>query len=243
MYFSHHKLHNRSLCLPSKADILPEEKQDIELLEQVLKKALKIRSTSEAHKELHPDSKPPNERNNKALINYTIKEEDKRKLVQSVPLSETYKKPIHHRRAGGIVTHGAPWTRPVLVRKGPTAHPVVNGRPSVPKSASAKISSTRSLQNMCVKAKNTKESSEDNSPSVSCQEVSASGKDGKVPTGSVQSKEQWYVCDQIFVVCKHELFFNQQLRTLYFSKYNNAFIQEECIKLIKSDSKDIYNVI
>lgn len=200
----HHKLHNRSLCLPSNADILPEEKQDIELLEQVLKKALKIRSTSEAHKELHPDSKHPNERQNKALINYTVKEKDKRKLVQSVPLSETYKKPIHHRRAGGNVT---PWTRPLLVRKGPTAHPVVNGRPSVPKSDSAKISSTRSQQKMCVKAKNAKGSSEDNSPSVSCQEVSASGKDGKVTTGSVQSKEQWYVCDQIviFVVCKHEL--------------------------------------
>ncbi len=203
----HHKLHNRSLFLPSKADILPEEKQEIELLEKVLKKALKIRSTSEAHKELHPDSKHPNERKNKALINYTVKEEDKRKLVKSVPLSETYKKPIHHRRAGGNVTHGAPWTQPVLVRKGPTAHPVVNGRPSVPKSTSAKISSTRSLQKMCVKATNAEESSEDNSPSVSCQEVSASGKDGKVTTASVQSKEQWYVYDQIvmFVVCKHEI--------------------------------------
>ncbi|XP_058625167.1 uncharacterized protein LOC131536333 isoform X1 [Onychostoma macrolepis] len=165
------------------ADILPEEKQEIELLEQVLKKALKIRSTSEAHKELQPDSKHPNERKNKALINYTAKEEDKRKLVKSVPLSETYKKPIHHGRAGG--------TRPVLVLKGPTVHPVFNGRPSVPKSASAKISSTRSQQKMCVKAINAKESSEDNFPSVSCQEVSASGKDGKVTTGSVQSKEQW----------------------------------------------------
>uniref|UniRef100_A0A8C1M0X9 Tubulin epsilon and delta complex protein 2 n=1 Tax=Cyprinus carpio TaxID=7962 RepID=A0A8C1M0X9_CYPCA len=164
------------------ADLLPGEKQEIELLEQVLKKALKIRSTSEAHKELRP-----NERKNKALFNYTVKEEDKRKLVKSVPLSETCKKPIHQRRAGGNVTHGGPWTRPVLVRKGPTAHPVVNGRPSVSKSASAKISSTRSQQKMCVKATN----AEDNSPLVSCQEVSASGKDGEVSTGSVRSKEQW----------------------------------------------------
>ncbi|XP_016351213.1 uncharacterized protein LOC107695706 isoform X1 [Sinocyclocheilus anshuiensis] len=173
------------------ADTLPEEKQEIELLEQVLKKALKIRSTSEAHKELHPDSKHPNERKNTALINYTVKEGDKRKLVESVPLSEMCKKPIHQRRVGGDLTHGAPWTRPVLVRKRPTAHQVVSGRPSVPKSASAKISSTRFQQKMCVKATNAEESSEDNSPSVSCQEVSASGKDGKVTTGSVQSKEQW----------------------------------------------------
>lgn len=186
----HHKLHNRSLFLPPKADLLPGEKQEIELLEQVLKKALKIRSTSEAHKELRP-----NERKNKALFNYTVKEEDKRKLVKSVPLSETCKKPIHQRWAGGNVTHGGPWTRPVLVRKGPTAHPVVNGRPSVSKSASAKISSARSQQKMCVKATN----AEDNSPLVSCQEVSASGKDGEVSTGSVRSKEQWYVYDQIVI--------------------------------------------
>ncbi|XP_059417308.1 tubulin epsilon and delta complex protein 2 isoform X3 [Carassius carassius] len=168
------------------ADIQPEEKQEIELLEQVLKKALKIRSTSEAHKERHP-----NERKNKALVNHTGKEDDKRKLVKSVPLSETSKKSIDQRRTGGNVTHGAPWTRPVLVRKGSTAHPVVNGRPSVSKSGPARISSTQSQQKMCVKATNAEESSEDNSPSVSCQEVPASSKDGEVTAGSVCSKEQW----------------------------------------------------
>ncbi|KAL0196670.1 hypothetical protein M9458_005210, partial [Cirrhinus mrigala] len=104
-----------------------------------------------------------------------------------------YKNPNHHRRAGGNAGHGAPWTRPVLVRKGPTAHPVLKGGPSVPKSAPVKISSTEFQQKMCVKATNTKDSSEDNSPSVSCQEVSASGKDGKVTTGSTQSEEQWFV--------------------------------------------------
>ncbi|XP_073692410.1 uncharacterized protein tedc2 [Garra rufa] len=170
-------------------DIPPEEKQEIELLEQALKKALKIRSTSEVHK--NSDSKHPNENKNKTPINSTVKEEDKRKLVKSVPPSETCKKPNHHKRAGGNTAHGAPWTRPVLVRKGPTAHPVFKGRPSVPKSAPVKISSTGSQQKMCVKATKTNESSEDNSPSVSCREVSASGKDGKVATGSTQSQEQW----------------------------------------------------
>ncbi|XP_026095972.1 tubulin epsilon and delta complex protein 2 isoform X1 [Carassius auratus] len=166
------------------ADIQPEEKQEIELLEQVLKKALKIRSTSEVHKE-----RQPNERKNKALVNHTGKEEDKRKLVKSVPLSETSKKAIERRRVGGNVTHGVPWTRPVLVRKGPTAHPVVNGRPSVSKSASARISSNRPQQKMCVKATDAEEPSEDNSPSVSSQEVPASGEE--VTAGSVRSEEQW----------------------------------------------------
>lgn len=182
------------MFLPPEADIQPEEKQEIELLEQVLKKALKIRSTSEVHKE-----RQPNERKNKALVNHTGKEEDKRKLVKSVPLSETSKKAIDRRRAGGNVTHGVPWTRPVLVRKGPTAHPVVNGRPSVSKSAQARISSTRSQQKMCVKATDAEESSEDNSPSVSSQEVPASGEDGEVTAGSVRSEEQWYDYDQIVI--------------------------------------------
>lgn len=175
-------------AISTKDDIPAEEKQEIELLEQVLKKALKIRSTSEAHKEHHSDSnqkKHPNENKNKPLINCTVKEEDKRKPVKSFPPSETCKKPNHQRRAaGGNVTHGA-----VLVRKGPTAHPVFKGRPSVPKSAPVKSSSTASQQKMCVKATNAKESSEDNSPSVSCQ-VSASGKDRKFTTGSVQNA-QW----------------------------------------------------
>ncbi|KAL1278810.1 hypothetical protein QQF64_025483 [Cirrhinus molitorella] len=176
-------------AISAKDDILPEEKQEIELLEQALKKALKIRSTSEAHKELYSDSKYPNDSKTKTL-NYIVKEENKRKLVRSVPSSETCKKPNHH-RARENAAHGAPWTRPVLVRKGPTAHPVFRGRPSVPKSAPVKISSTGSQQKMCVKATNAKVSSEDNSPSVSCQDVSASGKDRRVAAGSRRSEEQW----------------------------------------------------
>ncbi|RXN24180.1 hypothetical protein ROHU_006311 [Labeo rohita] len=46
-----------------------------------------------------------------------------------------------------------------------------------------KISSTESQQKMCVKTTNAKESSEDNFPSVPCQEVPASGKDWKITTG------------------------------------------------------------
>ncbi|XP_067237379.1 tubulin epsilon and delta complex protein 2 isoform X2 [Chanodichthys erythropterus] len=153
-------------------DIPPEEKQEIELLEQVLKKALKIRSSSEAHKELHSDSNQKIQKN-KALINYTVKEEDKRKPVKSFPPSETCKKPNHYRRAaGGYVSH-----RSVLVRKGPTGD---KGRPTVPKSAPGKICSTGSQQKMCVKATNAKQSS----PSVSCQ-------DGKFTTGNVLSNAQW----------------------------------------------------
>ncbi|KAK9978493.1 hypothetical protein ABG768_020242 [Culter alburnus] len=153
-------------------DIPPEEKQEIELLEQVLKKALKIRSSSEAHKELHSDSNQKIQKN-KALINYTVKVEDKRKPVKSFPPSETYKKPNHYRRAaGGNVAHGS-----VLVRKGPTGD---KGRPTVPKSAPGKICSTGSQQKMCVKATNAKQSSS----SVSCQ-------DGKFTTGNVQSNAQW----------------------------------------------------
>ncbi|XP_050962667.1 uncharacterized protein LOC127163473 [Labeo rohita] len=178
-------------AIDTREDIPPEEKQEIDLLEQVLKKALKIRSTSEVHKDLHSDSKHPNESKNKTLVNYTVKEEDKRKLVKSVPPSEMCKKPNHHRRAGGNAGHGAPWTRPVLVRKGPNAHSVFKRRPSLPKSAPMKISSTESQQKMCVKTTNAKESSEDNFPSVPCQEVPASGKDWKITTGSTQSEEQW----------------------------------------------------
>ncbi|XP_051744201.1 tubulin epsilon and delta complex protein 2 isoform X1 [Ctenopharyngodon idella] len=163
-------------AISKKDDIPPEEKQEIELLEQVLKKALKIRSTSEAHKELHSDSnqeKHPNESKHKALINYTVKEEDKRKPVKSSPPSETCKKPNHHKQAaGGNVTHGS-----VLVRKGPTG---VTGRLTVPKSAPGKISSTGSQQKMRVKATNAKQSS----PSISCQ-------DGKFTTENVQSNAQW----------------------------------------------------
>ncbi|KAI2666861.1 Tubulin epsilon and delta complex protein 2 [Labeo rohita] len=179
-------------AIDTREDIPPEEKQEIDLLEQVLKKALKIRSTSEVHKDLHSDSKHPNESKNKTLVNYTVKEEDKRKLVKSVPPSEMCKKPNHHRRAGGNAGHGAPWTRPVLVRKGPNAHSVFKRRPSLPKSAPMKISSTESQQKMCVKTTNAKESSEDNFPSVPCQEVPASGKDWKITTGSTQSEEQWF---------------------------------------------------
>lgn len=188
----YHILHNKILSLLSKTDIPPEEKQEIELLEQVLKKALKIRSTSEAHKELHSDSnqeKHPNESKHKALINYTVKEEDKRKPVKSSPPSETCKKPNHHRQAaGGNVTHGS-----VLVRKGPTG---VTGRLTVPKSAPGKISSTGSQQKMRVKATNAKQSS----PSISCQ-------DGKFTTENVQSNAQWYVSDWIFIfiAAKYEM--------------------------------------
>ncbi|XP_043090314.1 uncharacterized protein LOC122341056 [Puntigrus tetrazona] len=150
------------------ADVLPEEKEEIELLERVLKKALKIRGASEAHK----DGKHPNEKISKGLVNYTVKEEDKRNLVKSP--SDAHKKAVHRGRAGGNVADGAPRTGPVLVRRGP----VVRGRPIIPK-----ISSARSQQKVCVKAE---ESSEDNSPSVS-----ASGEDGKVATGSVRPKEKW----------------------------------------------------
>ncbi|XP_067278929.1 tubulin epsilon and delta complex protein 2 isoform X2 [Pseudorasbora parva] len=171
-------------AISTKDDIPAEEKQEIELLEQVLKKALKIRSTSEAHKELHSDSNQkihPNESKNKPLINCDVKEEDKRKPVKSLDPSETGKKPNHHRRtSGGNVTH-----RGFLVRKGPTAHPVFKGRPSVSKSASVKTSSTAPQQKVCVKATNAK----DNSPSVSYQEVS--GKDGKLTSGYIQSDAQW----------------------------------------------------
>lgn len=157
-------------AIGTKEDIPAEEKTEIELLEQALKKALKIRSTSEAHKELHSDSnqrKQRNEGKHKPLINATVKEEDKRKLVKSSPPSETCKKPNHHRgAAGGNLTHG----------KGPNAHPVFKGRP-------VKISSQ---QKKCVKATNAEESS----PSVSCQEVS--GKDGKFTTGSAcMQNAQW----------------------------------------------------
>ncbi|CAM4335076.1 unnamed protein product [Leuciscus chuanchicus] len=167
-------------AIGTKDDIPAEEKTEIELLEQVLKKALKIRSTSEAHKELHSDSnqrKHPNVGKHKPLLNVTVKEEDKRKPVKSFPPSETCKKPNHHRgAAGGNVTHGA-----VLLRKGPNAHPVFKGKPSVPKSAPV---IPASQQKMCVKATNAEESS----PSVSCQEVS--GKDRKFTTGSMQNA-QW----------------------------------------------------
>ncbi|KAK7167146.1 hypothetical protein R3I94_001523 [Phoxinus phoxinus] len=167
-------------AIGTKDDIPAEENPEIELLEQVLKKALRIRSTSEAHKELHTDSnqrKNPNEGKHKPLSNVTVKE-DKRKPVKSFPPSETCKKPNHHRgAAGGNVTHGA-----VLLRKGPNAHPVFKGRPSVPKSAPVK---TASQQKMCVKATHAEEST---SPSVSCQEVS--GKDGKLTTGDMQNA-QW----------------------------------------------------
>lgn len=174
----YYMLRNISLSLLSKTDIPAEEKTEIELLEQVLKKALKIRSTSEAHKQLHSDSNPrkqPNVGKHKSLLNVTGKEEDKRKPVKSFPPLETCKKTNHHRGAAG----GA-----VLLRKGPNSHPVFKGRPSVPKSAPV---IRASQQKMCVKATNAEESS----PSVSCQEVS--GKDGKFTTGSMQNA-QWYVC-------------------------------------------------
>lgn len=175
-------------------DILPQEKQEIEMLEQILNKALKIRSTSEAHKELHPDGvhkKHCNKSKSKALVNHTVKEDDKRKPEKSVPTFEMSKKPNHRRAAGGSVTHGALWTRPVMLRKSPTAHTMFRGRLTVPKSAPVKISSSESQQEICVKTTNIKESSEDNSPSVSCQEASASGKDEKSTTESVKLNEQW----------------------------------------------------
>lgn len=171
-------------------DILPQEKQEIEMLEQVLKKALKIRNTSEAQKELHPDGahkKHCNKSKHKALVNHTVKEEGKRKPEKYVSTSETSKKPNHRRAAGGSVTHGAPWTRPVLLRKSSTAHTMSRGRLTVPKSSPVKISSTESQQKICVKTTDIKESSEDDSPSVSCQEASTSGKDEKSTTES----EQW----------------------------------------------------
>lgn len=169
------------MSLLSKTDIPPEEKEEIELLEQVLKKALKIRSTSGTHEELHSDSSHEKHPKLKAFSNYTVKEESKRKPVKSSPPLEMCKKPNHpHRRAaGGSVTQ-----RSVLIRKGPFG---VKGRPPVPQSAPVKISSTGSQQKMCVKATNAKESS----PSVSCREVS--GKDGKFTTGNVQSNTKWYV--------------------------------------------------
>ncbi|KAG1966996.1 hypothetical protein F2P79_002635 [Pimephales promelas] len=149
-------------AIATKDDIPPEEQTEIELLEHVLKKALKIRSTSEAHKELHSDS---NQRKHpKPPINVNVKEEDKRKPVKSLPPPDTCKKNHHHRGA----THGA-----VLLRKGPNAHPLFKGRPSVPKSAPVKISSTASQQKM----------REEFSPSVS-------GKDGKFTTGNMQNA-QW----------------------------------------------------
>lgn len=181
-------LHNISLSLLSKTDIPAEEKTEIELLEQVLKKALKIRSTSEAHKELHSDSNRRKHPNG-SKTNVTVKEEDKRKPVKSFPPSETSKKPSHHRGAARVnVTHGA-----VLLRKGSSGHPVFKGRPSVPKSAPV---IPASQQKMCVKATNADESSS----SVSCQ-------DGKFTTGYMQNA-QWYVCDQIFifVAAKYEIY-------------------------------------
>ncbi|XP_051987319.1 uncharacterized protein LOC127647225 [Xyrauchen texanus] len=172
-----------------KDEILPEEKQEFELLEQVLKKALRIRSTSEAHKEMPSDSNVtlPNKSRNKALSN-DVKHEDKRKPVKTVSSSEMCRNPNQQRRADGRdVTRGALWTRPVLVRKGPPAHPVVKGK-SVPKSAPVKISSTGSQQKISVKATNATELSKDYSTSISCQQP---GKDIKSTTGTLSSNEQW----------------------------------------------------
>ncbi|XP_056609965.1 uncharacterized protein LOC130426961 [Triplophysa dalaica] len=158
----------------TKDDIMPEEKQEIELLNQVLKKALKIRSSSEAHKELSSDgdiSTFPKKSRNKPAVNDDVKE-------------------LNHRMrsAGSSVTRGGMWTRPVLVRKGSSAHPFVKGKQSVQKNAPVKISTTSQSKICDFKTTNAEGPSGDQSTSNSCkprcEDVPVSDKHQK-------SNEQW----------------------------------------------------
>ncbi|KAA0706144.1 hypothetical protein E1301_Tti018323 [Triplophysa tibetana] len=173
----------------TKDDIIPEEKQEIELLNQVLKKALKIRSTSEARKELSSDSDfstLPKKSRNKPAVNDDVKDGDKRKPVSS----EFSSSQLNHRMrsAGGSVTRGEMWTRPVLVRKGSSAHPFVKGKQSVRKSVPVKISSTSQAKICDFKTTNGEGASDDQSMSNSCkprcEDVPVSDKHQK-------SNEQW----------------------------------------------------
>ncbi|KAI7803288.1 uncharacterized protein LOC130560987 isoform X2 [Triplophysa rosa] len=169
----------------TKDDIMPEEKQEMELLNQVLKKALKIRSTSEAHKELSSDSDistlPKKSRNKPA-----VKDEDKRKQVSSEFSSRT----LNHRvrSAGGSDARGGMWTRPVLVRKGSSAHPVVKGKQSVRKSAPGKISTTSQAKICDFKTTIAEGPSEDQSTSNSCKPLH---EDVPVSDKHQKSNEQW----------------------------------------------------
>lgn len=156
---------------------MPEEKQEIELLNQVLKKALKIRSTSEVHKELSSDgdiSTFPKKSRNKPAVNDDVKDV----------------KELNHRMrsAGGSVIRGGMWTRPVLVWKGSSAHPSVKGKQSVRKNAPVKISTTSQAKICDFKTTNAGGPSEDQSTSNSCkprcEDVPVSDKHQK-------SNEQW----------------------------------------------------
>lgn len=175
----------------TKDDILPEEKQEIELLDQVLKKALKIRSTSKAHRELSSAgdiSTLPKKSRNTSAVNDAVKDEDKRKQEKSVSSGRK----LNHRvrSVGGSVTRGVMWTRPVLVRRGSSAHPVVTGKQSVRKSAPVEISTAFQPKSCDLKSTNAEKLSENQSTSMSCkprcEDVLVSDKDQKS-----RSNEKW----------------------------------------------------
>lgn len=166
----------------SESDILPEENQEIELLDQVLKKALKIRSTSEAQRELPSagdTSTHPKKSRNTSVVNDAVKDEEKK--------GSSGRKLNHRVRSVG--GREGMWTRPVLVRRGSSAHPVVTGKQSVRKSA---LVSTGAQQKSCdLKTTNAEALSENQSTSMSCtprcEDVHMPDKHQKS-----QSNGQWY---------------------------------------------------
>ncbi|XP_065109249.1 uncharacterized protein tedc2 isoform X2 [Paramisgurnus dabryanus] len=162
---------DHAAAISTKDDFVPKEQQEIELLDKVLKKALKIRSASEYHKELSSEGDikmlPNDSRNKSAFIH---KDENKRKLGQRV------------RSTGSSVNSGGIFTRPVSVQK---ARMAFAGK----QSAQKKISSTGSQQTICVETTNAKEPLTDQSMKMSCQRLCED-----VPvstTGTSQSNEQW----------------------------------------------------
>ncbi|XP_055050861.2 uncharacterized protein [Misgurnus anguillicaudatus] len=162
---------DHAAAISTKDDVAPKEQQEIELLDKVLKKALKIRSASEGHKELSSDGDiktPPNDIRNKSVINH--KDNDKRKPGQRV------------RSTGSSVNSGGILTRPVSVQK---ARMVFAGKQSAQKSAPVKISSTGSQQKICDETINAKEPLIDQSMKRLCEDVPVS------KTGTSQSNEQW----------------------------------------------------
>ncbi|TRZ00856.1 hypothetical protein DNTS_031791 [Danionella cerebrum] len=157
--------------------IPPEEKQEIELLEQALKKAAQIRSVSEAQKEPF-QRKSSNESKGKASASQTVKVDKEKRAFP--------KKPDLRRGMRGNLKHGTTWMRPVLAQKPQTAPLGFRGRASAPKSSSGKVSTTGSDKKSSLQDRNPKELSLDNA-----EEGSTSDRDEKSTAEQQKLIERW----------------------------------------------------
>ncbi|XP_036445878.1 uncharacterized protein LOC118821396 [Colossoma macropomum] len=169
-------------------DMLLKDQQEIELLEQVLKRALKIRSGSAVPRDLGADlheKKQSKTSHSKVPIKNTVKDADKIK-TQTLS-SSTEVQGRGHQRGGslkGVAVCGPVPVKPVLVKRGPSPQATTRGKLLVTKPAPAQV--LEDQKRSCQPATHSKDSYRE-------MIVGVPSEDKELKTSSQMSspKEQW----------------------------------------------------